>query len=283
MIRLKKSLGQNFLIDKNIIKKIKFNLNVKNKRVLVSNFTFPATALAVIQAGGIPVLVDVDKKTMNVDRSIIESVKTVKDEFICPVSLFGNPLELDFYKLQKSGLKIIEDAATNLGVKIEGKFVGSLADISCFSFHPRKIITTGEGGMITTNNKKIAEKILSFKTFGKIKNKFAGLGTNYKLSDIQSAVGIIQMKKIEKIIAQRRHSAKLYNELISKIDNIEPQKIVKNARHTYQSYTCVITKPNKRDKIIKKLADENIESQIGTYALHMLPVFNKFKNQNLNY
>ena len=89
------------------------------------------------------------------------------------------------------------------------------------------------------------------------------------------------MKKIEKIIAQRRHSAKLYNELISKIDNIEPQKIVKNARHTYQSYTCVITKPNKRDKIIKKLADENIESQIGTYALHMLPVFNKFKNQNL--
>lgn len=250
------------------------SVNVKNKKVLVSDFTFPATALAIIQASGIPVLVDVEKDTMNVSRDIIEKSKQ-KYNFVCPVSLFGNPLYEDFYKLKNKSFTIIEDAATNLGVKINDKHVGSLADITCFSFHPRKIITTGEGGMITTNNKKFNDLIRSFKTFGKIGHKFMNLGTNYKLSDIQSAIGISQMRKIEKIIKKRKEMANIYDEFISKIEHIEPQKKTPNSRHTAQSYVCVISKPNLRDKIIKRLADENIESQIGTYALHCLPVFKK--------
>lgn len=250
------------------------SVNVKNKKVLVSDFTFPATALAIIQAGGIPVLVDVERDTMNVSRDIIEKLEQ-KYNFICPVSLFGNPLSEDFYKLKNKGCIIIEDAATNLGVKIRDKYVGSLADITCFSFHPRKIITTGEGGMITTNNKKFNDSIRSFKTFGKIGHKFMNLGTNYKLSDIQSAIGISQMYKIEKIIKKRKEMADIYDELISKIEYIEPQKKTPNSRHTAQSYVCTISKPNLRDKIIKRLSDENIESQIGTYALHCLPIFKK--------
>ena len=250
------------------------SVNVKKKKVLVSDFTFPATALAIIQAGGIPVLVDVERDTMNVSRDIIEESEQ-KCNFICPVSLFGNPLSEDFYKLKNKGCIIIEDAATNLGVKIRNKYVGSLADITCFSFHPRKIITTGEGGMITTNNKKFNDSIRSFKTFGKIGNKFMNLGTNYKLSDIQSAIGISQMNRIEKIIKKRKNMADIYDELISKIEHIQPQKKVPNSRHTAQSYVCVISKPNLRDKIIQRLAEDNIESQIGTYALHCLPVFRK--------
>jgi len=250
-------------------------MGVKGKKVLVSDFTFPATVLAIIQAGGKPILVDVDKKSMNVNREIIEQVKLDSIEFISPVSIFGNPLDFDFYKLKKYGMKIIEDAATNLGTKINNKFVGSLADVTCFSFHPRKIITTGEGGMITTNNKKLNEKINSFKTFGKKDLEFVNVGTNYKLSDIQSAMGIAQMKKIEKIIKNRIEQAKIYNELLSKIDFIEPQKQTKNSRHTYQSYVCTISKKGLRDKIIKKLAKENIESQIGTYAVHSLSAFTK--------
>jgi len=250
------------------------SLNVKNKKVLVSDFTFPATALAVIQAGGIPVLMDVQKDTMNVSRDIIEKSKQ-KHKFICPVSLFGNSLDENFYKLKNKGCIIIEDAATNLGVKIRNKYVGNLADITCFSFHPRKIITTGEGGMITTNNKKFNDIIRSFKTFGKIGSKFINLGTNYKLSDIQSAIGISQMKKIDKIIRRRREIANIYDELIDKIGYIEYQKKTPNSRHTAQSYVCVISKPNLRDKIIQKLAKNNIESQIGTYALHCLPIFKK--------
>jgi perosamine synthetase len=250
-------------------------MNVKDEKVAVSDFTFPATILAIILAGGKPILIDVDRFSMNISREIIEDQLPKSVKFISPVSLFGNPLEYDFYNLKKSGIIIIEDAATNLGSKINNKFVGSLADVSCFSFHPRKIITTGEGGMITTNNKKLAENIRSFKAFGKKNNEFTDIGTNYKLSDIQSAIGIAQMKKIEGIIKKRIYQAKIYDELISKIDFIEPQKQTKKSRHTYQSYVCKISKEGLRDKIIKKLAEKNIESQIGTYALHSLPAFAK--------
>jgi len=250
-------------------------LNIKGKNVLVSDFTFPATILAIIQAGGKPILVDVNKFSMNVTREIIEDVLNQSVEFVAPVSLFGNPLNRDFYNLRKQGMKIIEDGATNLGSKVNNKFVGSLADVTCFSFHPRKIITTGEGGMITTNNNKLDEKIRSFKTFGKRGTKFVDVGTNYKLSDIHSAIGLAQMRKIEKIIKKRIQQAKIYNELLSKIDFIEPQRQTQKSRHTYQSYTCIVTKQGLRDKIMKKLSQKNIESQIGTYALHCLLTFKK--------
>jgi len=250
-------------------------MGVRGKKVLVSDFTFPATALVIKLAGGIPVLVDVDKETMNVTRDIIENSIDKSTNVILPVSLFGNPLEINFYKLQRKGIKIIEDAATNLGTKIGNDYVGALADMTCFSFHPRKIITTGEGGMITTNKKELAEYCRSYKMFGKIKDKFIHEGTNYKISDILSAVGLAQLAKIEKIIQRRRTMAKIYDELLSKIDFIETQKPVQNSRHTYQSYTCYVIRNGLRDKIRRKLAEKNIESQIGTYALHCLPAFKK--------
>jgi perosamine synthetase len=248
-------------------------LNVENKEVLVSDFTFPATVNAILLARGKPVLVDVDRETMNVNTAIMEQSISEQTCFLAPVSLFGNPLEKSFYKFRKNGFPIIEDAATNLGSKIDSKYVGTLADVSCFSFHPRKIITTGEGGMITTSNKKLADKLHSYKTFGKTKNQFLDDGTNYKMSDVLSAIGVAQFKKLEKIISKRIKLAKIYDELISKIDYLEPQKITKNARHTFQSYTCTFTKPHLRDKIRSLLAKNNIETQIGTYALHCLPYF----------
>ena len=257
-------------------------IGVKGKNVLVSDFTFPATALAVLQAGGKPVLVDVDKETMNVSRAIIEESLDKNTKFLAPVSLFGNPLDQDFYKLKKNNIRIIEDAATNLGTKIGTKYVGSFADATCFSFHPRKIITTGEGGMITTNNKELAEKCRTYKMFGKIGDEFIQDGTNYKISDILSAVGLAQLRKIEKIIQKRRTMAKIYDELFSKVNFIEVQKPVPHSRHTYQSYVCYVTKHNLRNKIIKNLAENNVETQIGTYALHCLPAFkNCLKKGNL--
>jgi len=247
-------------------------VKVKNKKVLVSDYTFPATAQAIILAGGIPVLVDVNRETMNVTTDIIENALDNTIDYIVPVSIFGNPLERRLYSLRKS-LMIIEDSATTLGAKLGKNYVGSFADVSCFSFHPRKIITTGEGGVITTNNKKLADKFRSYKTFGKIKNEFVDIGTNYKLSNIQSAIGLAQLKKIEKIIVKRQMMAKIYDDLLSKLDFVQTQKSTKNARHTYQSYCCVITKPKLRDKIMRKLSEKNVETQIGTYSLHCLPAF----------
>lgn len=249
-------------------------INIKGKKVLLSDFTFPATADAVILAGGIPVLVDVDRKTMNITRDIVENVNLKNISIIEPVSIFGNPLEKEFYNLKKK-MFIVEDAATSLGAKLDKNFVGTLANVSCFSFHPRKIITTGEGGMITTNDKKLNDKIRSFKAFGKKGKKFVEIGTNYKISDIQSAVGLAQLKKIEKIIKNRQRMAKIYSEIIDKMEHVEIQKSTKNARHTYQTFVCTITKPKLRDKIILELLKNNIETQIGTYALHCLPAFKK--------
>jgi len=249
-------------------------INIKGKNVLVSDFTFPATIDAVILAGGIPVLIDVDKETMNVTIDIVENINFKDIEVIEPVSIFGNSLEREFYKLKKT-MFIVEDAATSLGTKLGTNFVGTLANASCFSFHPRKIITTGEGGMITTNDKILNDKIRSFKAFGKKGKDFVSIGTNYKISDIQSAVGLTQLKKIEKIIKNRQRMAKIYSELIEKMEHINIQKVTKNSRHTYQTFTCVITKPKLRDKIILELSKKNIETQIGTYALHCLPAFKK--------
>ncbi len=255
------------------------SLGVKGKEVLVSDFTFPATALVIELAGGTPVLVDVDKETMNITRDFVEESANESTRFVLPVSLFGNPLEENFYKIRNHGMKILEDAATNLGTKIGSKYVGSLADITCFSFHPRKIITTGEGGMITTNDKQLAEKCRSYKMFGKVGSEFVKTGTNYKISDVLSAIGLAQMEKIEGIIKKRIAQAKIYDELLSKIDFIGVQKPVKNARHTYQSYVCYVTKPNLRDKIRMNLANQNVETQIGTYALHCLPAFRKYRRK----
>jgi dTDP-4-amino-4,6-dideoxygalactose transaminase len=218
---------------------------------------------------------------MNITREIVENANFDNIETITPVSVFGNPLEREFYKLKKKMI-IVEDAATSLGAKLGSDFVGSLADVSCFSFHPRKIITTGEGGMITTNDKNLTNKIRSFKSFGKTKNEFVNIGTNYKLSNIQSAIGIEQLKKIEKIIKSRQLLAKIYSEIFEKTEHIQVQKATKDSRHTFQTFVCTITKQKFRDKIILKLAEKNIESQIGTYALHCLPAFqNCLKYSNL--
>ncbi|MGB6464003.1 MAG: DegT/DnrJ/EryC1/StrS aminotransferase family protein [Nitrosotalea sp.] len=255
------------------------SLGVRGKKVLVSDFTFPATVLTIDLAGGIPILIDVDKETMNVARETVEDSIDSSTRFVLPVSLFGNPLESDFYKIQNQRIKVLEDAATNLGTKIGNRYVGSLADITCFSFHPRKIITTGEGGIITTNNKELAEKCRSYKMFGKVGSEFVNAGTNYKISDILSAIGLAQMEKIENIIKKRIVMAKIYHELLSKVDFIHPQRPVSGSRHTYQSYVCHVTRPNLRDKIRNRLAKQNVETQIGTYALHCLPAFRKYRRK----
>jgi dTDP-4-amino-4,6-dideoxygalactose transaminase len=195
-----------------------------------------------------------------------------------PVSWAGVPLEPDVYKKANDlNLKCLEDSACSLGAKIGNKFVGNIADFSCFSFHPRKVITTGEGGMITTNDDKMAEYCHSFKHFGAKGSSFEIIGTNYKLSNILSAIGLVQMKKIEKIIQNRIEKAKIYKEILTKLDGIKPAYVGNGTRQTFQSYTCYVEKENYRDKIRKALADANIQSQIGTYALHLEPAYKNYK------
>lgn len=253
-------------------------LNIKDQEVIVPDYTYPATAEAVILAGGKPVLVDVDSESMNMSTEILEQAYDNSMTVFIPVSWAGVPLESKLYKKAKElGLKCLEDAACSLGAKIGSEFVGKIADYSCFSFHPRKVITTGEGGMITTDDDVMAEKFHSYKHFGAKGAVFETIGTNYKLSNILSALGLVQMRKIEKIIQTRIEKAKIYNELLSKIEGIRPAYVGSDTRQTFQTFACYVEKDDYRDKIRKALADENIQSQIGTYALHLEPAYRNFK------
>ena len=253
-------------------------LGIKGQEVIVPDYTYPATAEAVILAGGKPVLVDVDHHSMNMTSEILEAAYDESMTVCCPVSWAGVPLERDIYqKAKELNLKVLEDSACSLGAKIGSDYVGKIADYSCFSFHPRKVITTGEGGMITTDDEEMAEKCYSFKHFGAKGTTFEIIGTNYKLSNVLSAIGLIQMKKLENIISTRIEKAKIYREMLSKIDGIIPAYEGVGTRQTFQSYTCFVEKEGYRDKIRNALADENIQSQIGTYALHLEPAFKNFK------
>jgi dTDP-4-amino-4,6-dideoxygalactose transaminase len=251
--------------------------------VIVPDFTHPATGNMVRWVGATPVLVDVDLFSYNIDFKEVEKAITKKTRCILPVSWGGNPLEikpLDEIK-EKRGLRIVEDAACSLGAEYDGKKTGTTADMTCLSFHPRKIITTGEGGMVVTDDPVYAGRISRLKKFGMETTDgeitFTGDGTNYKLSDVLAAIGLAQMDKIDVIIKRRIELAKYYTDLLAKVDSVRPPEEKKNAKHTYQTYAIYIEKEGTRDKIIENLRKKNIETQIGTYALHLQPSYRQAK------
>ena len=247
--------------------------------VIVPDYTYPATATVVAITGAHCVIVDVDPSNMLINYDEIEKAITPKTKAIIPVSLFGNPL--DYNRLEqikrKNDLYIIEDAACSIGAEYNGKKVGTFADITVFSLHPRKFITTGEGGMITTENDLWAEWINSYKHFGMAKDSalregmsFEITGTNYKLTNVQSAIGLGQMKQINFLLERRQTQAKRYGRLFENVQNIMLPKTTDNGIHSYQSY-CILT--DFRDKIMNILRPQGVEVQIGTYSLHMHPAF----------
>lgn len=242
--------------------------------VIVPDFTHPATGDCVYQVGAEPVLVDVDLESYNITAEAIENAITENTKCIIPVSWGGNPIDLDIYKLgKKYNIPILEDTACSAGAKIGDKKVGSIADISCFSFHPRKIMTTGEGGMVTTNDENIAKMAFSYKRFGEMNGRFVYHGTNYKMSNIVAAIGLEQLKKLDGILEDRIRKAKIYTELLEGVDNITPPYVKSNKRHTFQSYCIYINKDSVRDRLRKDLSEKGIETQIGTYALHLEPSY----------
>ena len=242
--------------------------------VIVPDFTHPATGDCVCQVGAEPILVDVDLESYNVTAEGIEGAITGKTKCVIPVPWGGNPLDTEIYKLGKEhNIPILEDTACSVGAKIGDKKVGSLADISVFSFHPRKVMTTGEGGMITTDNEEFAEKARSLKMFGAKNGRFVYHGTNYKMSNIVAAIGLEQLKKLDKILEDRIEKAKVYSELLEGLDHIKPPVVKPNVRHTFQSYCIYVEKEGWRDKLRQDLLKKGIETQIGTYALHLEPSY----------
>jgi len=247
--------------------------------VIVPDYTYPATAGVVCIVGATPVIVDVDADTLLINKQAAEAAITPKTRAIIPVSLFGNPLDYAWLQQLKErhGLLVLEDAACSLGTEWNGAMVGSLADISVFSLHPRKFITTGEGGMVTTNNDAWAEWMESYKHFG-IDNTnadregihFGRIGTNYKLSNVQAAIGLGQMQDVDMLLAERRALADRYIDLLRGNAGIGLPVVTPRGNHSWQTF-CVSV--SNRDAVMQKMRAQGIEVQIGTYSMHMHKAF----------
>ena len=256
--------------------------------VLVADYTFPATGHAVLYCGAKPVFVDVDLKTYNINPELIEEKITDRTKAIIPVHTFGQPAEMDaIMKIAEDyNLKVIEDAACALGARYKNKFAGTIGDIGCLSFHARKGITTGEGGMAVTDNKNFAEKIRKLSVFGMtsawdreeinkfIIPEFTEVGYNYKMSDITAAVGVAQLGKLDKIIERKRALAKYWDDKLQEIEFIESPYVSENIKHIYQSYVALVDMRINRNKLIEILMKKGVQAQIGTYASHIQPVYN---------
>ena len=261
--------------------------------VILPSFTWVATANVVLYCGATPVLVDIDKKTFNIDVNQIKEKITDRTKAIIPVHLFGLPVNIkEIRNIVGKNIKIIEDAACASGAKYDGQYVGTYGDIAAFSFHPRKIITTGEGGMLITSSEEIWNKANILRNHGAsiseelrhlgpqpyILPEFNALGFNYRMTDIQAAIGIEQLKKLDGFIAERQHWANYYKEQLSDIKWIKTPYIPKNASHSLQAFVCYIdpnTAPISRNKIMEELQNKGISTRPGTHAVHMLSFYKK--------
>lgn len=257
--------------------------------VIVPDYTYPATANVVAIVGAQIVLVDVDPVTMLIDYDDLERAVTPATKAILPVSTFGNPLDYErlFRLKEKHNFQIIEDAACSLGAEYRDRRVGAVADITVFSLHPRKILTTGEGGLVMTDSDNLAEWMKSYKHFGQDLHHggssrdaiFRQTGTNYKMSDILAAVGMGQLEDIDLILQERRYLAEGYQTQLANIPDITLPRTTSNGLHAYQSF-CVLLE--NRNQIMDTLRGQGIEVQIGTYALHRQPAFRDNPDCRLN-
>lgn len=260
--------------------------------VIVPAFTWVSTANAVVYCNATPVFVDVDPITFNIDVKKIKEKITSKTRAIIPVHLFGLCADIDFIKNEYPQLKIVEDAACAAGSSYMGRPAGSLGDIGCFSLHPRKSVTTGEGGMLTTQNDEAAALMDMLRNHGAsvseeqrhkgpkpyILPEFNLSGFNYRMTDLQGAVGVVQIKKLDKFIDERQKWADYYTQELSDISWLRTPQVAKGYKHGWQSYVLFIDEtrsPMKRNDIMEYLQKQGISTRPGTHAVHMLGFYSK--------
>lgn len=286
-------------------------------KVIIPSFTYIATANVVEQCCAELVFCDISLDTFNIDETKLEKLILENDNVkaIIPVHLFGLAANMPQIKKisEKYGLKVIEDAACGFDTWINNKHVGNFSDVGCFSFHPRKSICTGEGGMIVTNKKSLARKIEQLRDHGASKSdikrhfekggsllpNFNFAGFNYRMTDFQGALGVSQMKKADKIMSKKRKIVKKYLEELANCENIKLPSEPKGYKHSYQSFVCLFTNGEDLNKLTKKkidflnkkrnvimsyLEEKGISTRQGTHAVHTLGFYKKkYKLKNKDY
>jgi len=236
--------------------------------VIVPAFTFIATASTVVFSGGRPVFADIDEETLTINPEDVERKITSKTKAIAPVHLFGNAAKMkELAEIAEDyNLYLVNDAAQAHGTRINGRDVGSYDDVNCYSFYPTKTITTGEGGIVTTNNKNLYEKGKLIRNHGQeSKHLSSKLGLNYRMTEIAAAIGLEQLKKLDEFVEKRRRNAKILTEGLQGIKGLRPQKTNEGVYHSYSYYTVLMSLDEfecSRDEFIEALKAENIEGMV---------------------
>lgn len=256
--------------------------------VIVPAFTWVATANVVLYCGATPVFVDVDVKTNNIDPAKLAEKVNANTKAVIAVHLFGLCADIDAIRQAvPANVKIIEDAACAAGASYKGNMAGSLADAAAFSFHPRKSITTGEGGMVTTNDDALAEMMIKLRNHGAeiseeqrhngpkpyLLPDFNLLGFNYRMTDLQGAVGLVQLSKFDGFFEERQKWAQFYIEQLADIEWISLPDVGEDFVHAWQAFVLYIDAekaPLPRNSIMEILQEKGISTRPGTHAVHML-------------
>ena len=249
--------------------------------VIVPDFTMIASVNSVLYTGAKPVFVDADIETWCIDPRLIEQKITKGTKAIMPVHIYGHPCNMDAINkiAKKHDLYVVEDAAEAHGALYKNKKIGSLSDAASFSFYANKILTCGEGGMVVTNNEKLAEKMRLLKNHAFTKNRFTHeeVGYNYRMTNIQAAIGLGQLEKIDKLIQMRINNANLYNKSLKSIKGLILPPSKSWAKNVYWMYGILLNKEfgMARDKLREKLLEEGIDTRSFFIPAHRQPVFKK--------
>lgn len=288
----------------------------RGDKVIVPSFTYIASANAVEYTGAEVVFCDINLKTFNIDETKLEDIikSDSRIKAIMPVNLFGLCANLPYIVdlAKKYDLKVIEDSACGFDAWVNNQHSGTFGHVGCFSFHPRKSISTGEGGMLITNNEIIANIVSQLKDHGASKSDlqrhkekggsllpdFTMRGFNYRMTDMQGALGVCQMNRKEYIMSSRRKIASMYDKALTEIKELTPPFTPQNYKHGYQSYVCIFTDGEdiskltkeqidriniKRNIFMEKLEEKGIATRQGTHAVHTLGYYktkNSFKNED---
>jgi perosamine synthetase len=276
--------------------------------VIVPSFTYVASANAVEYTGASAVFCDIDLATFNIDPKHAADLITPNTKAVMPVSLFGLPAVTDEIAAlaEKHNLFVVEDAACALGGYYKGKHAGSTATAAAYSFHPRKALTTGEGGMITTADPQLADLMKKLRNHGADtsdleRHKDAGgailpvfnmLGFNYRLTDLQGAIGVAQMERAREIISARQDAARVYDEMLAGLDHVQLPQTPPDCQHAFQSYVILITNGHaptldnlnvlqtRRDQLMFEMGQSGISVRQGTHAVHTLGYHSRKYNLN---
>ncbi len=255
--------------------------------VIVPAFTWVATANVVLYCGATPVFVDVDRTTFNMDPAQVAAKVTPRTKAIIAVHLFGLCADIDAIAAAAPGIPIVEDAACAAGAAYKGRHAGTLGLAAAFSFHPRKSITTGEGGMVTTNDAALAARVDSLRNHGAgvseemrhlgpkpyLMADFAVLGFNYRMTDLQGAVGLVQLGKLDRYIDERQQWAEFYARELADLSWLRLPTPDPRGRHGWQAYVCLLESGRarlSRNGLMEALLERGIHTRAGTHALHTL-------------